>query len=150
MAEGRGGDKTEKATPHKLRQARKQGQVPRSRDLAAALGLLLALKLAFWMMPQWLDEFRELFALAFAPLSGSGALDNSWSKLFAGTLLLLVNARHEPVEFVLPPPPGATQWKLLLDTSGKAEAYASGSTWLPARTLLLFRARSAQAGGEAD
>ncbi|AXT47459.1 flagellar type III secretion system protein FlhB [Chromobacterium rhizoryzae] len=90
MAEGRGGDKTEKATPHKLRQARKQGQVPRSRDLAAALGLLLALKLAFWMMPQWLDEFRELFALAFAPLSGSGALDNSWSKLFAGTLLLLV------------------------------------------------------------
>jgi glycogen operon protein len=66
------------------------------------------------------------------------------------TLLLLVNARHEPVEFVLPPPPGATQWKLLLDTSGKAEAYASGPMWLPARTLLLFRARSARAGGEAD
>ncbi|WP_420888569.1 EscU/YscU/HrcU family type III secretion system export apparatus switch protein [Chromobacterium amazonense] len=38
MAEARQGDKTEKATPQRLRKAREQGQVPRSKDLAAALG----------------------------------------------------------------------------------------------------------------
>nr|WP_199067641.1 flagellar type III secretion system protein FlhB [Chromobacterium sp. ASV5] len=90
MAEQRNGDKTEQATPQKLRKAREQGQVPRSKDLAAALGLILALKLAFWLAPGWLDDFRRLFALAFAPLAGAGALENSWSKLFGGSLLLLV------------------------------------------------------------
>ena len=90
MAETRQGDKTEKATPQRLRKAREQGQVPRSKDLAAALGLILALKLMFWLAPGWLDDFRELFALAFAPLAGQGALENSWSKLFGGTLLLLL------------------------------------------------------------
>ncbi|AXE33698.1 flagellar type III secretion system protein FlhB [Chromobacterium phragmitis] len=90
MAEGKQGDKTEKATPQRLRKAREQGQVPRSKDLAAALGLLLALKMMFWLAPGWLDDFRQLFALAFASLSGQGALENSWSKLFGGTLLLLL------------------------------------------------------------
>ncbi|MEO3959052.1 EscU/YscU/HrcU family type III secretion system export apparatus switch protein, partial [Chromobacterium piscinae] len=90
MAEAQQGDKTEKATPQRLRKAREQGQVPRSKDLAAALGLLLALKMMFWLAPGWLDDFRQLFALAFASLSGQGALENSWSKLFGGTLLLLI------------------------------------------------------------
>lgn len=89
MAEARGGDKTEKATPHKLRQARQQGQVARSRDMASAVGLLIALKLAFLSMPGWLDDFRRLFALSFATLSGQGALDNAWSTLFSATLMLL-------------------------------------------------------------
>ncbi|OHX20941.1 flagellar type III secretion system protein FlhB [Chromobacterium sphagni] len=90
MAEAQRGDKTEKATPQRLRKAREQGQVPRSKDLAAALGLILALKLMFWLAPDWLNDFRELFALAFAPLAGQGALENGWSKLFGGTLLLLL------------------------------------------------------------
>lgn len=91
MAESSSGDKSEQATPHKLREARKKGQVPRSRDLASAIGLLAALKLYALLMPGWLTDFHSLFALAFAPLSGSGALDNSFSLLFAGSLTLLAS-----------------------------------------------------------
>jgi flagellar biosynthetic protein FlhB len=36
MAEGSGGDKTEKASAQKLKKAREQGQVVRSKDLATA------------------------------------------------------------------------------------------------------------------
>ncbi|MGL6069762.1 flagellar type III secretion system protein FlhB [Craterilacuibacter sp.] len=89
MAEAKSGDKSEKATPHKLREARKKGQVPRSRDLASAIGLLVALKLSAALMPQWLTDFRTLFALAFSPLAGPGVLDNSFSLLFSGSLSLL-------------------------------------------------------------
>ena len=61
MAEQNTGDKSEQATPQRLRKAREEGQVPRSRDLASALGLLLALKLIFWLAPAWLDALRGFF-----------------------------------------------------------------------------------------
>ncbi|WP_462177068.1 EscU/YscU/HrcU family type III secretion system export apparatus switch protein, partial [Acinetobacter baumannii] len=38
-----GGDKTEKPSAQKLRKARQEGQVVRSRDLAPAVGILLSL-----------------------------------------------------------------------------------------------------------
>lgn len=90
MAEAHNGDKTEKASPHKLREARKQGQVPRSKDVATAIGIVVAVWLSFWQMPDWLADFRRLFALAFASLGGRGTLENVWSMLFAGSLTLLV------------------------------------------------------------
>lgn len=90
MAEAHNGDKTEKASPHKLREARKQGQVPRSKDVATAVGIVVAVWLSFWQMPDWLADFRRLFAMAFASLGGRGTLENVWSMLFAGSLTLLV------------------------------------------------------------
>lgn len=90
MAEAHNGDKTEKASPHKLREARKQGQVPRSKDVATAVGIVVAVWLSFWQMPDWLADFRRLFALAFASLGGRGTLENVWSMLFSGSLTLLV------------------------------------------------------------
>ncbi|WP_374497522.1 flagellar type III secretion system protein FlhB [Vogesella indigofera] len=90
MAEAHNGDKTEKASPHKLREARKQGQVPRSKDVATAVGIVVAVWLSFWQMPDWLADFRRLFALAFASFGGRGTLENVWSMLFAGSLALLV------------------------------------------------------------
>ncbi|MDC7703406.1 flagellar type III secretion system protein FlhB [Vogesella indigofera] len=90
MAEAHNGDKTEKASPHKLREARKQGQVPRSKDVATAVGIVVAVWLSFWQMPDWLADFRRLFALSFASLDGRGTLENVWSMLFAGSLTLLV------------------------------------------------------------
>jgi len=90
VAEAHNGDKTEKASPHKLREARKQGQVPRSKDVATAVGIVVAVWLSFWQMPDWLADFRRLFALAFASLGGRGTLENVWSMLFAGSLTLLV------------------------------------------------------------
>jgi flagellar biosynthetic protein FlhB len=90
MAESSTGDKTEKASQQKLRKSREEGQVVRSRDLSTALGILVSLKLFVWLLPSYLDSFRALFALAFAPLDGDGALDNALSSIFTGSALLLI------------------------------------------------------------
>ena len=82
------GDKTERATPQKLRQARAAGQVPRSRDWTTALGLCLSLQLVVWQMPGWLQDFHRMFLDAFPPLGEDGALDNSLSHLFSDAMLL--------------------------------------------------------------
>ncbi|MPV70225.1 flagellar type III secretion system protein FlhB [Burkholderia sp. BE17] len=89
MSQQQTGDKTEKATPHKLRKARKEGQVARSRDIGTAVGILVALKLIVLLAPDWLIELKRIFALSFADLSGDGALDNAGSILFPAVLLLM-------------------------------------------------------------
>ncbi|MGB0846214.1 MAG: EscU/YscU/HrcU family type III secretion system export apparatus switch protein [Thiolinea sp.] len=54
-------EKTEKATPKKLRDARKKGQIARSNDIAPALIMLVA-AIYFWLAGQWLFEsLIELF-----------------------------------------------------------------------------------------
>lgn len=59
--EGMGGEKTEPATPKKLEDARKEGQVAKSKEIANAFGILaLFLVLKFWvgnMAGQLLDVF---------------------------------------------------------------------------------------------
>lgn len=90
MAEQSTQDKTEKATPQKLKKAREQGQVPRSRDLATAVGIIACLYLMMLLMPHYLDDFRTLFLQSFVPLAGAGTTANAWSTLWtnAGSLLL--------------------------------------------------------------
>lgn len=90
MAEGASDDKTEKASPQKLRKAREQGQVVRSRDVATAVGILVSLKLLVLLAPDYQEDFRRLFTLSFAPLYGDGTLDNTWSTMFSEAMLLLV------------------------------------------------------------
>lgn len=90
MAEAGTGDKTEKASPQKRRKARQEGQVVRSRDLATALGILVSLKLFVWLLPGYLQDFRALFALAYAPLDAEGSIDNLMSSVFADAMQLLV------------------------------------------------------------
>ena len=90
MSDSSTGDKTEKPSQQKLRKVREQGQVPRSRDWATAVGLLVSLKLFIWLMPGYLEDFRTMFALIFVPLDGDGAYDNAWSDLFGTTMLLLL------------------------------------------------------------
>jgi len=90
MAEQSGGDKNEKASAQKLRKAREQGQVVRSRDVATAVGIVLTLKLAIVLAPSYLEDFRHIFAHSIAPLGDDGGLDNAWSTLFADAMLLLV------------------------------------------------------------
>ncbi len=58
MAEASTGDKTEKASPQKLKKSREQGQVARSRDLSTAIGILVSLRLFVFMVPSYLEEFR--------------------------------------------------------------------------------------------
>jgi flagellar biosynthetic protein FlhB len=89
MAES-SGDKTEKASQQKLRKAREEGQVVRSRDLSTALGILISLKLVVMLLPGYLLDFRELFAMVFLPLDAQGAIDNAISTVFTSALALLI------------------------------------------------------------
>src|SRR4051812_9859295 len=89
MSDASSSDKTEKASPQKLRKAREQGQAARSRDLATAVGLLVGLRLMVMLAPGWLEDFRRLFALGFAGLDGPGTLDNLWSAAAQAALALM-------------------------------------------------------------
>ena len=87
---GSGGDKTEKPSAQKLKKARQEGQVVRSRDLATAVGILISLKLFSLMAPGYLEDMRHLFRLVFVPLGEAGALENALSTVFGAGLMLLV------------------------------------------------------------
>lgn len=88
MSEHSSEDKSEKASPQKLRKVRKKGQTVRSRDWATAVGVCACLQLLVWLAPGVLEDFRELFAMAYAGVPGEGALENAWSGLFPATLLM--------------------------------------------------------------
>ncbi|KVH43242.1 flagellar biosynthetic protein FlhB [Burkholderia diffusa] len=90
MANQDSGSKTEHATPQKLRQARKQGQIARSRDLATALGVLISLRVFMLLAPSWLRDFRLLFMIDLADMSADGALANVWSIVLPASLMLFV------------------------------------------------------------
>ena len=91
MAEnGTGGDKTEKASAQKLKKAREQGQVVRSKDLATAVGILASLKLFVFLLPGYLESFRGLFRLVYAPLGAAGSLENAMSTVWGAAAALLV------------------------------------------------------------
>ena len=90
MAENKSAsDKTEKASPQKLRKARQEGQVPRSRDLATAIGIVAGLKMFSLLLPDYMESFRRLFALILVPLGEAGAMENVLSVLFGASLVLL-------------------------------------------------------------
>lgn len=58
-------ERTEEATPRKLRQARQRGQVPRSRDLSAVLVLLAGGGALLWAGGALFDRLRWLTATVF-------------------------------------------------------------------------------------
>jgi flagellar biosynthetic protein FlhB len=83
-------DKTEAASAEKLRKARAEGQVARSRDWSTAVGIFVCLQLIALMAPGLLQDFRLLFEQAFASLHGDGVFDDAFSRLLPTTLLLLL------------------------------------------------------------
>ncbi|MDN4035960.1 flagellar type III secretion system protein FlhB [Massilia sp. YIM B02443] len=87
---GSGGDKTEKPSAQKLKKARQEGQVVRSRDLATAVGILISLKLFALLLPGYLEELRSLFRLVFVPLGEAGSMENALSIVFGSALVLLM------------------------------------------------------------
>lgn len=91
MSEERQEDKSEKATPHKLRKVREKGHVARSRDWATAVSIFVCLQLLVLLMPWFLEQFRLLFAQSFAPaLARPGELENIWSVQFATAMKLIL------------------------------------------------------------
>jgi len=87
---GTGGDKTEKPSAQKLKKAREEGQVVRSRDLSTAIGILVSLKVLSMMLPSYLEDFRTLFRMVYVPLGETGAIENAMSVVFTGAVMLLV------------------------------------------------------------
>jgi flagellar biosynthetic protein FlhB len=90
MADDTGGDKTEKASAQKLKKAREQGHVVRSKDLATAVGILVSLKLFVFLLPGYLESFRSLFRLVYAPLGAAGSMENAMTVVWSGAAVLLV------------------------------------------------------------
>ncbi|WP_129649233.1 EscU/YscU/HrcU family type III secretion system export apparatus switch protein [Peristeroidobacter agariperforans] len=89
MAEPSQDDKSEKASAQKLRKSREQGQVARSRDWTTAIGIFLCLQLTVFLIPGYLEDFRELFARSFVPMPQPGDLENANSTLFSASMVLL-------------------------------------------------------------
>ncbi|MGB9991789.1 EscU/YscU/HrcU family type III secretion system export apparatus switch protein [Massilia sp. SM-13] len=90
MADNSTGDKSEKASAQKLKKARQEGQVVRSRDLATAIGILVSLKLFVFLLPGYLQDFRALFHAGFLSLDSPGAIDNGMTVMLGNSALLLL------------------------------------------------------------
>ncbi|QBE65658.1 EscU/YscU/HrcU family type III secretion system export apparatus switch protein [Pseudoduganella lutea] len=84
------GDKTEKASQQKLKKARDEGQVTRSKDLATAIGILVSLRLFVYLLPDYLEHFRTIFAASFIQMEGGDVLMNAMSDVFYEASILLV------------------------------------------------------------
>ena len=94
--DGPGGEKTEPATQKKLDDARKEGQVAKSREIANGLGLLaLFLVLKLWIGKMGIS-FMETFSLVYnripeiGKLLGGTAPENEMMILFRHALLQII------------------------------------------------------------
>ena len=70
VADDSGGEKTEKPTPKKLRDARRKGDVPKSRDLVLAVGLLAALPVLWQLVRLAPERLSAVLDAAIATASG--------------------------------------------------------------------------------
>jgi flagellar biosynthetic protein FlhB len=53
-------NKTEKATPRRRDKVRREGKVPRSRELSSALALMGVICLLYWSKPGWVEQWHDL------------------------------------------------------------------------------------------
>lgn len=88
FADGPGGEKTEPATQKKLEDARKEGQVAKSKEVATGVGLLsLFLLLKFWI--GYLGtQFLELFGGVYNKIPEITTLDNNGTSSANITVLM--------------------------------------------------------------
>jgi flagellar biosynthetic protein FlhB len=83
-----GQDRNQQATPHKRQEARKRGQIARSRDLAGALSVLSVVLLLGWQMPLAAQSWKRLLVqLVNHPGSGDVGTMNQMLAI-AGTAVL--------------------------------------------------------------
>ena len=94
--DGQGGEKTEEPTAKKLEDARKEGQVAKSREIANGLGILaLFLVLQFWVGNMG-KSFLELFETIYGEMPDTVALiggsipATAMSRLFKHSLILVL------------------------------------------------------------
>jgi glycogen operon protein len=120
----------------------------RSRFLTGEYNADLDVRDVRWLSPtgqdidneQWNDSDASCFGML---LDGRAQASGIKRPAMDATALLVVNAHHEIVPFILPDVVGGTAWRCLLDTSnpddGGHESFQSGDTCeIPARSLELF------------
>ena len=92
------------------------------------------------------EDWEKPFARSVAFLLGGDAIstpDERGLRIVGDTLLVLLNAWHEPVRQVLPDVVWGREWEILLDTAGATDAKrdlvaAGGSVPVEARSLVLL------------
>ena len=72
MSQDDSADKTEKPTPKKLRDARKRGDVPKSKDLSSTVGTLVWLLMMASLLPLFREEMSELIDRVFLAMTQRG------------------------------------------------------------------------------
>jgi len=101
MADEDSGSKTEKPTPKKLQDARKKGDISKSRDLTSTAGLLIIVAMAALALP-WLGDqlaglVRTSFDIMQEPFANAAP---RLGYLAASTLLLVVGVLVVPIALV--------------------------------------------------
>lgn len=74
-------EKTEEATPRRLQEVRRKGQVARSHDLSAALVLLASIIFLYWRREAFYKEMAELF---------TSALQEGWRRQLDGGAVMVM------------------------------------------------------------
>ena len=101
FADGPGGEKTEEATPKKLDDARKEGNVAKSKEVATGLGLLsLFLVLKFWVGSMG-TSFLELFGAIYNHIPDIATLTGGTSPM-AGMVSIIKDSMVQLLIIVAP------------------------------------------------
>jgi glycogen operon protein len=92
------------------------------------------------------EDWQKPFVRSLAFLLGGDAIpmvDERGQRVEGHSLLVLLNAHHEPVQYTVPPPIGGGHWLLEFytadDTRGPAEPVPPGKFELTGRSLAVFR-----------
>jgi isoamylase len=139
-------------TRHLIRIRRRQPMLRRGRFLSGAYNEDLDLKDVCWLTPDgeemaeenWHDTNGRCFGML---LDGRAQPTGIRQRGTDATLLLVLNAHHDMVNFKLPEVVGGTGWMRLVDTNlpnpDDDEIFAFGVDYtVTARSLLLFEVRS--------
>ncbi len=92
------------------------------------------------------EDWKKPFARSVAFLLAGDAIstpDERGERIVGDSLLVLMNAWHEPVTYVLPPVEWGKEWEILVDTAGATDAKrdhvaAKGSVPVEARSLVIL------------
>jgi flagellar biosynthetic protein FlhB len=152
-------NRSEKATGRRRLKAREQGQVVRSRDLAAALTLLAVTVMLSWQPQDWIGGWRGLFERLLAEGGGGeiglGTPIFSWTLLTVGQWLAPVLALALGVAllaqiaqggFVFAPEALKPNWTRLNPASNVAQIFSFAGLSRLLRSLVPFAAIAVLAG----
>jgi glycogen operon protein len=93
------------------------------------------------------EDWEKPYVRSLGFLLGGDAIatpDDEGNRIVGDTLLVLMNAHHEPLEFLLPAIEWGADWELLVDTSVAGESMhthtpAGGKVQVRGRALVVLR-----------